>query len=99
VIRSALIIGGTLAAIALLVALFVGAALSHEWYEPACCSGNDCAPVDDGTVVEKSDGVHVQGWGVLNRSDPRVRWSRDDRDHVCAIAGKLYCVYRNPNAT
>ena len=72
-------------------------ARAHSWYEPSCCSGKDCRPVDDGHVVEKADGVHVKGWGVLNRADSRLRWSRDDRDHVCENPAKLLCVYRKPN--
>jgi hypothetical protein len=76
---------------------FAGSAGAHAWYEPACCSERDCAAVDDGVVVERVDGVHVKGWGVLSRTDPRLRWSRDDHDHVCAMPEKLYCVYRKPN--
>jgi hypothetical protein len=72
-------------------------ARAHGWYELACCSGSDCAPVEDGVVVEKSDGIHVQGWGVIHPGDPRLRWSRDDRDHICARPGKLICIYRKPS--
>jgi hypothetical protein len=83
---------------ALLMSIFAGPAGAHSWYEPACCSGQDCNAVDEGVVVEMGDGVHVKGWGTLSRSDPRVRWSRDGFDHVCSMAGKLYCVYRKPNS-
>jgi hypothetical protein len=75
-------------------------ARAHSWYEVACCSERDCVPVEDGVVVEKTDGVHVQGFGILSRTDPRLRLSRDDRDHLCvaqAGATKLICVYRKPN--
>lgn len=84
----------------LLVALsliIAAQAHAHSWYEPQCCSDRDCREVDDGFVVEKADGVHVQGWGVLSATDPRLRWSRDDRDHVCQEPTKLLCVYRKPN--
>lgn len=77
--------------------LSASAAFAHSFYEPACCSDRDCAPVADGVVVEKADGVHVKGWDVLSRTDPRLRWSRDDQDHVCQQPGKLLCVYRKPN--
>jgi hypothetical protein len=70
---------------------------AHSWYEAACCSQRDCAPVEDGVVAEKSDGVHVQGHGILSRTDSRLRMSRDDRDHICQETGKLLCVYRKPN--
>lgn len=73
-------------------------ARGHSFYEPACCSERDCAPVADGVVVEKPDGVHVRGHDVLSRTDPRLRWSRDDRDHLCVSpSSKLLCVYRRPN--
>ena len=72
-------------------------ASAHSWYEAACCSSKDCKSVDDGAVLEMADGVHVKGWGVLSRSDSRLRWSRDDRDHICEQPGKLLCVYRKPN--
>lgn len=79
--------------------LSANAALSHSWYEPACCGGQDCGPVDDAVVDERRDGVHVKGFGVLSYSDPRLRWSRDFEAHVCATKGgepKLLCVYRKP---
>jgi hypothetical protein len=72
---------------------------AHDWYDPACCSGMDCKPVHDSDVVEKPDGVHVRGWGVLHRTDPRIRTSRDDASHICEMPGKLYCVYMKPNGT
>ena len=75
-------------------------ARAHSWYEAACCSERDCVPVEEGVVVEKTDGVHVQGHGILNRMDPRLRMSRDDRDHLCIAqhsSTKLLCVYRKPN--
>ncbi len=72
-------------------------ASAHSWYEPSCCSQIDCYPVEDGTVLEKSDGVHVRGFGIMTLGDPRLRWSHDDQDHICSSrAGKLLCVYRRP---
>jgi hypothetical protein len=73
---------------------------AHAWYDAACCSDRDCKPVDDGVVAEKADGVHVQGHGILSRTDSRLRMSRDDRDHLCVPSydkTKLLCVYRKPN--
>lgn len=81
-------------------AAFVGAtaAHGHSWYEDSCCSGIDCREVADGTVEERAVGVHVKGFGILSYSDPRLRWSRDDQDHLCVSIsdGKLLCVYRKP---
>ena len=73
----------------------------HGNYDPACCSDRDCHPVEENVVQERSDGVHVQGHGILSYTDLRLRWSKDDRDHVCEQstgggvgAKKLFCVYR-----
>jgi hypothetical protein len=79
--------------------LLADPALSHSWYEPACCSDVDCAPVADGMVEDMADGVHVQGYGVLSYADARLRWSQDDQDHMCItrdVSHKLLCVYRRP---
>lgn len=70
-----------------------------HWYEQSCCSGKDCAPVKDDAVQYKSDGVYVDGFGVLSYQDPRLRWSRDHRNHICAVGSKLRCLYRRPNGT
>jgi hypothetical protein len=83
----------------LLAAIFfaVRPASAHSWYEAACCSGIDCAPVENGVVVERDDGVHVEGFGILHEGDSRLRWSLDDEDHICASRSqpaKLLCVYR-----
>ena len=84
------------------IALTAGCgAQAHGWYEPACCSGVDCAPVADSVVEELPDGVHVSGFGTLAYGDPRLRWSRDYEAHVCATLSsprKLLCVYRKPKA-
>jgi len=72
-------------------------AAAHEWYEPACCAETHCRPVADGVVEQKPDGVWVSGYGILRYDDGRLRWSRDDHDHVCSNGGKLLCVYRKPS--
>lgn len=81
------------------VLLLSTAAMGHGFYEPQCCSDQDCKPVHDSDVVEKPDGVHVRGWGVLHRTDPRIRTSRDDASHICEMPHKLFCVYMKPNGT
>jgi len=72
------------------------AAHAHDWYETSCCGGSHCGPVADGVVIEGADGVTVEGFGLLSYGDTRLRWSRDDRDHLCVVDGKLACVYRKP---
>lgn len=72
-----------------------------DWYESTCCSNQDCHPVADGVVQNKLNGVEVKGYGMLSYTDPRLRWSRDLRDHICEPAdhSKLLCVYRRFNGT
>jgi hypothetical protein len=74
-----------------------------DWYDAKCCGNRDCKPVPAGTVENKEDGLHVKGHGVLSYTDPRLNWSRDQRDHICESntyyngvkqPGKLLCVYR-----
>jgi hypothetical protein len=79
--------------------LLGGPAAAHEWYELSCCDEQHCSPVPDGTVEEGKDGVIVQNFGILSYTDPRLRWSKDNRDHLCILRGykpKLLCVYRKP---
>lgn len=33
---------------------------AHSWYDPACCGGNDCAPIPSITVSAGPDGWHVR---------------------------------------
>jgi len=80
----------------ILIVLACSVAHAHDWYEPACCGGSHCHPVADGVVVEGAAGVTVEGFGLMSYSDWRLRWSRDERDHVCIVDGKLACVYRRP---
>lgn len=82
----------------LLWMLTVTPAAAHDlaWYEASCCHDQHCRPVDDGVVNEKTDGVWVDGYGILSYSDPRLRWSRDNNDHLCVNGTKLICVYRRP---
>jgi hypothetical protein len=94
-----------LLAIAVLGLLWPKEGLSHSWYEAGCCSDRDCEAVEDVAVKEKPDGIHVAGFGVLSHTDPRLRWGRDDRWHLCISkpsppeAGKLLCVYRPARGT
>ena len=33
---------------------------AHSWYDPACCGGQDCAPIPSITVTAGPDGWHVR---------------------------------------
>lgn len=78
--------------------LLTSVATAHDWYEKSCCAERDCHPVDDDTVHETDRGVEIKGYGILSYSDPRLRWSRDNKDHICesSVQNKLICVYRRP---
>jgi hypothetical protein len=79
----------------LLCLTLAGPAAAHSWYDPACCSDRDCAPVPDASIVAMSDGYHVTllpGDHPLIRApistvvpygDPRINWSKDARQHAC----------------
>jgi hypothetical protein len=81
----------------LLSGLSLPNATAHDWYERDCCGGRHCHAVADGVVSETGLGVEVRGFEeVLSYSDPRVRWSHDNRYHVCSSQDSLYCVYLRP---
>jgi hypothetical protein len=69
------------------------AALTHSWYDPDCCGGNDCEPVkvqvdNDGNFVVLKNG---QKWRI---DKPRsVRPSKDDNYHVCIFLNQVWCLY------
>lgn len=96
------IIGAAL--IVIILVIWVSIAKAHEWYDSDCCSGKDCDPVPDGTVVETGQGVVVKGFETIQEGDTRLRWSKDERDHICVakapyyysqgVQQKLRCVYR-----
>jgi hypothetical protein len=99
------------ALVALLAVLLLspGPAVSHDWYDPACCSGHDCAPIPEGAVtwiesgwrVELRPGDHfmVQSHAVLEVVPfDEVLPSQDDQWHAClrtekAPAERVICLY------
>lgn len=68
---------------------------AHSWYDPACCSDRDCAPVhhsritltDAGVRVQLDPGDHPFVYSsldvVIPYDDPRVRNSQDVDHHAC----------------
>ena len=86
----------------MILLLMSSMAIAHEWYESTCCADRDCGPVKDGVVEDQESGVLVEGFGILSYTDPRLRWSRDNNDHLCISSGppqKLICVYRKFKGT
>ena len=53
------------------------------------------APIID-VVQETKDGIVVRGFPMLSYTDPRLHWSEDDQDHICARGQSLFCIYRRP---
>lgn len=83
-------------AITLATMLVAGAVYAHSWYDPACCSGYDCAPIPADTVSVGADGsVRVRLTGSDHHMIPagvvfdytfpaeKVRWSKDAGNHAC----------------
>ena len=81
---------------------------AHEWYDAACCSGFDCAPVAVETVQSVPGGYlltiepgqhplvfqRIEEFVSYDDAD-RFRASQDDQWHVCIFpAGKVRCVYQ-----
>ncbi|MCL4712154.1 MAG: hypothetical protein KJZ73_13005 [Pseudorhodoplanes sp.] len=60
-------------------------ALAHEWYPPDCCSGQDCAPIDDGRVTRTQAGDYlIDGrWMFPRDDDAQTRRSLSGRYHAC----------------
>jgi hypothetical protein len=66
-------------------------ALAHSWYDPACCSDNDCAP--DDRVKEVPGGFQVPTGEIVPYGDKRIRQSLDKQFHWCHFQNFTYCVY------
>jgi hypothetical protein len=73
--------------------------MAHSWYAPACCSGQDCAPLPKGSSVEPVRG----GYAVRLEPDgdpiffphEKVRPSQDGDWHACInpVTRAVYCLY------
>lgn len=72
-----------------------------HWYDPACCSMQDCEPVELGAIQRQDEGYYVEylssrGFvvrGFIPLESPSIRQSRDGREHACATAQVLLCIY------
>lgn len=62
---------------------------AHSWYDPACCSEHDCAPLD--ATPRPAPG----GYTALGHFFPKemLRPSRDNRWHACIRGGRPLCLY------
>lgn len=81
-----------------LTGLWASPAAAHSWYSGACCSGQDCAPIPQGSrVVSVPLGYEVQfpsGEKVFFSKD-KVQPSQDGEIHACIglQARTPYCLY------
>jgi hypothetical protein len=70
-------------------------------YAQSCCHGQHCEPVEVGAIVETPDGYEVlykasRGFiakGFVKKGTPGVLQSFDGREHACATAQTVKCVY------
>lgn len=79
-----------------ILGLAVLPAFAHDWYDPACCSGHDCAPVSSLTVTAGPGGWHVRlrpgdHFMVESVIDPIIpydeaRESQDGSFHACVVS-------------
>ncbi len=71
-----------------------GPAVSHGWYDPACCSDKDCAPIPESAVTWTENGWRVElrpGDHFMVKTLPMVEMvpfdavlpSQDDQWHAC----------------
>lgn len=80
------------------LSLMAGKAYPHSWYDPACCSERDCAPIPQGTKVEYAAGgynVTLPGGSPIFFSQDKVKPSQDGLWHICInpVSGTRYCIY------
>ena len=87
---------------AAIVFIVCGYAWGHSWYDPDCCGGNDCEPVQAVAYVAADVGkvpVMVVTTSLGTKpvtGETRIRESRDGRMHACIFQGRLICLYLPP---
>ena len=72
-----------------------------HWYDTACCSMQDCEPVELGAIQRQDEGYYIEflsarGFlvrGFVPLDSPAIHPSLDGREHVCATAQKILCIY------
>lgn len=58
--ESAILLAARIALVLSILALAALPLFAHSWYDPACCGGQDCAPIPSITVTAGPDGWHVR---------------------------------------
>lgn len=95
------------AAALFILGIYAAPVLAHDWYDPACCSGEDCARITTSAVSVAPEGWHITlGAGdhpmlqgdfeqVFKWDDRRIRKSQDGDFHICIgrATAYVYCLY------
>lgn len=92
------------------LSFFLTAAEAHEWYDPECCSGEDCAPIaakpwqveriPGGYRIKLRQGDHPMVRRTIEveigDENPKLRQSHDEKWHVCVgpASQAVFCVYK-----
>lgn len=83
-----------------LALILAGPAAAHDWYDPTCCSGRDCAPVPITSVRPVASGFQVDILRddhplashdihtTIPYGDERIIWSQDGEYHACLGRGR-----------
>lgn len=67
---------------------------THSFYDPVCCSDNDCAPIASQRVTERGNGYAVDGTAIPQNL---LRQSPDGQYHLCQPkGGAVRCLYVIP---
>lgn len=82
----------------LIGALLADAVWSHSWYDPKCCSTQDCRPVKAGEVERTPSGWRIRPLGtkideIINDGDSRIHASLDVNFHIC-VGSRVLCIYK-----
>lgn len=93
---------------AVVLGLFaIAVASSHDWYPLECCSGMDCAPVEEasssvlynaGTLSYQAATVRTRYGTAIVPADFKTRTSPDGQMHACIHNGKLLCLFMPPGS-
>lgn len=94
---AAALVGGILLVVAValgMVLLWAAPARGHSFYDPYCCSGQDCEPISDERVKLVPGGFLLDGRFFIKNDD--ARQAPDGNYHACfwPTPDALRCFYR-----
>lgn len=92
VIYTAAVIGILIALAFAFLLISIKTGRAHHWYDPECCSGRDCFPVEAQVIVLPNGSYFIpltqETFAHPDSADhPRARWSKDNRFHRCTANG------------